>query len=219
MSRQPPVQQPPPVCKLLVKYGRIGRARFASHRDFARIFERALRRAEIDMAYSSGFHPHPRLSYINPAFTGSQSRAEFLVIGLRTTREPELVLAELGAAMPEGFPILEVILVEKMPVFTASWWEVDLEGATPTILESAYRELTSGTEPLLVTRETKSGPRQFDVRPALRSVEVTSTGLRLLLTHEPPLVRPDDVVTALGLTLPARFLRVAQLDPDTPIDK
>ena len=60
-----------------------GRLRFASHRDFQRALERALRRARVPMAYSAGFHPHPKVSYANAAPTGVASEAEYVEIARR----------------------------------------------------------------------------------------------------------------------------------------
>ena len=79
---EPPVQQAPPVQRLRIRYAKRGRLRFTSHRDFSRAFERAVFRARIPMAYSSGFNPHPRISYAGAAPTGSASEAEYLEIGL-----------------------------------------------------------------------------------------------------------------------------------------
>ncbi|HPB72038.1 MAG TPA: TIGR03936 family radical SAM-associated protein, partial [Phycicoccus sp.] len=56
---------PPPVQRLRIRYAKRGRMRFSSTRDIARALERALRRAGIPMAFSAGFHPHPRISYAN----------------------------------------------------------------------------------------------------------------------------------------------------------
>ena len=81
-GREQPEQQAPPVQKLRLRYAKRGRLRFTSHRDFSRAFERALVRAEVPMAYSSGFHPHPRISYANAAPTGAASEAEYAEIGL-----------------------------------------------------------------------------------------------------------------------------------------
>ena len=61
MPEQPP-QQAPPVQRLRIRYAKRGRLRFTSHRDFSRAFERAVFRARVPMAYSSGFNPHPRIS-------------------------------------------------------------------------------------------------------------------------------------------------------------
>ncbi|MCL1906556.1 MAG: TIGR03936 family radical SAM-associated protein [Propionibacteriaceae bacterium] len=126
MARKQPPQQPPPVQKLLVQYGKQGRGRFASHRDYARTFERALIRARVPMAYSSGFHPHPRISYINPAATGTESFAEYLVIALAELCDPGELMSRLSAAMPEGFPIVEVREVDPTQVWEASLWEITL---------------------------------------------------------------------------------------------
>ena len=61
--------------RIRLRYTKRGRLRFTSHRDFQRAFERALRRAEVPMAYSAGFTPHPKVSYANAAPTGTGSEA------------------------------------------------------------------------------------------------------------------------------------------------
>ena len=99
-SRTQPEQHEPPVQWLRVKYAKRGRARFTSHRDFARAFERALRRAAVPMAYSSGFSPHPRISYANAAPTGAASESEYLEIGLAAVCDPDEVLNALDEALP-----------------------------------------------------------------------------------------------------------------------
>jgi radical SAM-linked protein len=73
--RQQPEQQAPPVQRLRIRYAKRGRLRFTSHRDFSRAFERAVARARIPVAYSSGFNPHPRISYAGAAPTGAASEA------------------------------------------------------------------------------------------------------------------------------------------------
>src|SRR5215470_2358782 len=82
-KRQPEGPPPAPaVQRIRLRYTKRGRLRFTSHRDFQRAFERALRRAEVPMAYSAGFTPHPKVSYANAAPTGTGSEAEFLEIAL-----------------------------------------------------------------------------------------------------------------------------------------
>src|SRR5919205_2194483 len=109
MARTQPEQQAPPVQRLRVRYAKRGRARFASHRDFGRAFERALRRAGVPMAYSSGFSPHPRISYANAAPTGAASEAEYLEIALAAHRSPERLREALDAALPPGLDVLEIV--------------------------------------------------------------------------------------------------------------
>ena len=93
--REQPEQQAPPVQRLRVRYAKRGRLRFTSHRDFSRAFERAVFRARIPMAYSSGFNPHPRISYAGAAPTGSASEAEYLELALAQVVVPADVHAML----------------------------------------------------------------------------------------------------------------------------
>jgi len=89
MARQPEGPPPPPIVqRLRVRYAQRGPLRFTSHRDVARAFERALRRAAVPMAYSAGFTPHPKVSYAGASPTGVASEAEYLEIGLAEPRDP-----------------------------------------------------------------------------------------------------------------------------------
>src|SRR5213079_1779250 len=102
MARRAPEGPPPApvVQRIRIRYAKRGRLRFSSHRDFARAFERSLRRAEIPMAYSAGFHPHPKISYVGAAPTGVGSEAEYLEIALAEERDPGLLRAELDGVLP-----------------------------------------------------------------------------------------------------------------------
>ena len=94
MARQRVPEGPPPalaVQKLRVRYAKRGRLRFSSTRDFQRALERALRRAGVPMAFSAGFHPHPKISYANAAPTGTASEAEYFEISVTERVDPESV--------------------------------------------------------------------------------------------------------------------------------
>ncbi|MBX6723253.1 MAG: DUF2344 domain-containing protein, partial [Dactylosporangium sp.] len=75
--------------RVRIRYAKRGPLRFTSHRDFARAFERALRRADVPVAYSQGFSPHPRVSYASAAPTGAASEAEYLELALREPVDPD----------------------------------------------------------------------------------------------------------------------------------
>src|SRR5580765_183122 len=111
MTRRTPEGPPPPptVQRLRVRYAKRGRLRFTSHRDFARAFERALRRAEVPMAYSAGFSPHPKISYIGASPTGVASEAEYLELGLAAVRDPDALREALDAALDRGLDIVELL--------------------------------------------------------------------------------------------------------------
>ncbi|HEY5231169.1 MAG TPA: TIGR03936 family radical SAM-associated protein, partial [Galbitalea sp.] len=77
MGRQPDARDvAPAVQRLRIHFAKRGRLRFTSHRDFQRVFERAIRRAEVPVAFSAGFSPHPKISYVGAASTGAASEAE-----------------------------------------------------------------------------------------------------------------------------------------------
>lgn len=183
-----------------MRYAKRGRARFSSHRDFSRAFERALRRAGVPMAYSSGFNPHPRISFANASPTGAATEAEYLEVGLRERVDPHAVRAGLDAALPDGFAVLEV--VESPPGgiadrLAASWWRIGLAGVPRAVLEAAVAALLS-REREEVQRMTKTGLRSFDARGAILGLRVVDdVNLDLISEHGAPLVRPDDVLTAL----------------------
>ena len=220
MSRQPPVQQPPPVQRVRLRYAKRGRGRFASHRDFSRAFERALRRAEVPMAYSSGFSPHPRISYANAAPTLAASESEYLEIALARRCDPADLRARLDAAMPDGFAIVAAASADGGPLadsLTHSLWLLELAGVSRDVLADAVAALLARDE-VVVERLTKNGVRTFDARGALVDLRVAGEGrVQAVVAIAAPLVRPDDVVAALGTVCPAAsptvppvFTRLAQ---------
>jgi len=228
VARQPTGPPPPPtVQRLRLRYTKRGRLRFISHRDFARAFERALRRARVPMAYSAGFSPHPKISYVGAAPTGVASEAEYLEIGLAQRCEPEAVRRALDESLPPGIDVLEC--VEAAPGslpdrIDTSVWEVALPGVEePAAAAAVAAFLAQDSVP--VERLTKDGRRLLDARAAVLQADTTSgqTGagarcaiLRLVVRHVTPAVRPDDILSGLrsvaGLepTAPAEATRLAQ---------
>jgi radical SAM-linked protein len=210
--REQPEQQAPPVQRLRIRYAKRGRLRFTSHRDFSRAFERALVRARIPMAYSSGFNPHPRISYAGASPTGAASEAEYLEIGLAEHSDPEALAGRLDEALPEGLDVLEVVeaspssLAERLE---ASCWRLDLAGVAPGEAARAAEAFLAAAA-VEVERMTKKGLRTFDSRAAVLALTVTpydapgggpsgSAGVRVevVLRHTEPAVRPDDVLAGL----------------------
>ncbi|WP_244932063.1 TIGR03936 family radical SAM-associated protein [Nocardioides sp. W7] len=200
--REQPEQQAPPVQRLRIRYAKRGRLRFTSHRDFSRAFERAIFRARLPMAYSSGFNPHPRISYAGAAPTGSASEAEFLEIGLAQVVDTADVHAALEEALPDG---LDVITVAVSPggslsdLLEASHWVLDID-ADPAAAAAAV-EAFLAAESVNVERMTKKGLREFDCRAAVVRLGAGprdgGARLDLVLRHGVPSVRPDDVLSGL----------------------
>ena len=190
-----------------IRYAKRGRLRFTSHRDFSRAFERAVVRAQIPMAYSSGFNPHPRISYAGASPTGSASEAEYLEIGLAEERDPAEVARVLDESLPDGLDVLDVVVTASGSLtdrLEASHWRITLAGTDPAQADEAVRAFLAAAE-VPVERMTKKGLRQFDAREpvvSLGSRAAPDSGgpcaiLDLVLRHGTPSVRPDDVLAGL----------------------
>lgn len=209
--------------KLRLRYTKRGRLRFTSHRDIARVFERALRRAQVPMAYSAGFSPHPKVSWVGAAATGVASEAEYVEISLAEWREPEQVRRALDAALPDGIDLVEAVealagtsLPDRVQ---ASSWEVRLPQVDQAVLAGAVAAFLAA-DSVEVERLTKDGRRRFDARAAVVSMAAASDEacaiLRVVVQHVTPAVRPDDVLSGLRAVsdlvtpVPPAALRLAQ---------
>jgi radical SAM-linked protein len=205
--REQPEQQAPPVQRLRVRYAKRGRLRFTSHRDFSRAFERAVARARLPVAYSSGFNPHPRISYAGASPTGAASEAEYLEIGLARETDPGEVLHALDEALPPGLDVLEVVTSSGgslSDLLEGSVWRTTVPDLPAQVAADAVAAFLAASE-VLVERMTKKGLRTFDCRAAVVSL-IASTGtvhdrecaiLDMVLRHGTPAVRPDDVLAGL----------------------
>ncbi len=194
--------------RLRVRYAKRGRLRFTSHRDFSRAFERAVFRARLPMAYSSGFNPHPRISYAGASPTGSASEAEYLELALAEVVDPAAVHAALDEALPDGLDVVEVVEAAgkgMADLLQASLWRIELP-VDMAVARKAVKAFLAADE-VVVQRMTKKGLRDFDSRAAVLELGVVPGGagdgpgseLELVLRHQEPMVRPDDVLSALAL--------------------
>ncbi|MEU6228046.1 TIGR03936 family radical SAM-associated protein [Streptomyces sp. NPDC047042] len=222
--------------RIRLRYTKRGRLRFTSHRDFQRAFERALRRAEVPMAYSAGFTPHPKVSYANAAPTGTGSEAEYLEIALTEARDPERLRELLDESLPTGLDIVDAVEARTSGLadrLTASVWELRLEGVAPEEARRAVDTFNAAVT-VEVQRLAKNGMRTFDARSAVEGLEACDARiethspqadrptdqpcaiLRLVVRHVTPAVRPDDVLSGLRAVadlappVPAGVTRLAQ---------
>ncbi|NJC71665.1 DUF2344 domain-containing protein [Planosporangium thailandense] len=235
MSRtkpQPEGGQAPVVQRVRLRYAKRGPMRFTSHRDFARAFERAILRANVPIAYSQGFTPHPKVSYASAAPTGVASEAEYVEIGLRERADPRELVWALDAALSPGLDILEAVeatggsLAERID---ASAWRIELPGVTANAARHAVDVFLAATE-VPVERLTKQGRRTLDARGPVVRLDAPQTSdatpsevsgvpcaiLDLVVRQVTPSVRPDDVLSGLRvaadleLPVPPRATRLAQ---------
>ena len=219
MAKQPTGPPPPPaVQKLRLRYTKRGRLRFTSHRDIARAFERALRRAQVPMAYSAGFSPHPKISWVGAAPTGVASEAEYVEISVAERVDLGRLHAALDESLPAGIDVVDVV---EAPVGTslpdrveASSWGVRLPQVPLEALERAVAAFVAA-DSVPVTRLMKDGVRQLDARTPVVTMRASwdeagagCATLLMVVRHVTPAVRPDDVLSGLR--------SVADLVPPVP---
>ena len=221
-QRTPEGPPPPPaVQKLRLQYARRGRLRYSSTRDFGRALERALRRSGVPMAYSAGFHPHPKISYANGAATGAASEAEYFEISVTEQVDPDAVAAALDEALPEGLDIVSVVDAQPGALadrLQASRWLLEFPGVELADLERAVAGFMA-QEHVEVERMFKKGLKSYDARgPVERAVTgVAEDGcaiLTMVVRHTTPAVRPDDVLSAIAAAtsfVPPRSPRATRL--------
>jgi radical SAM family uncharacterized protein/radical SAM-linked protein len=195
--------------RLRVRWARSGDARFASHLDTGRMWERALRRAGTPVAYTQGFHPHMRLAFGPPLSVGYESEAEYIDVFL-SAPVGRVELDVLRSALPPGVSIREAKTVfSKGPSLTASLNFAEYECGVPDApgdLPARAARLIENKD-LVVVRTRKGETSSFDVRDRLHGVEVMplSGGNAMIrcevLFDETGFLRPTEVlVFGLGLS-------------------
>ncbi|QGP92448.1 hypothetical protein MGLY_18300 [Neomoorella glycerini] len=200
--------------RLRVKYSKGGRAVFLGHLEMLRLWQRAMRRAGLPLAYSHGFNPHPRLAFGPALAVGIESLAEYLDMELTMVLDPAGVKEKLQAELPAGLELLLVFPIpDQAPALTAIIdaaayrvaWE---EPPDQKFLQQKAEALLS--RPVVqVSRPGKDGTRVKDIRPGVfqLAVKPEATLAMLLECSSRGVVRPEEVVSTMGLEGPYRVTR------------
>jgi len=197
--------------RVRLRFSKLGRLRWTSHRDVARVWERALRRARLPVAYSAGFSPHPLVSFGLALPTGSESVAEYLDVTLAEDVEPATLAERLAPGLPTGIAVMAAASLGQgaaslQQEVTACTWEIDVPDVTPAELSEASARLLAA-DSLPIRRMRKGRMEVDDIRPSVRVLTTRaaegSAGsvLDCEVGTRPRGVRPTDLQDALGLPL------------------
>jgi len=189
-----------PNSKVRVKWGRNESVRFLSHLDNSRVFERAIRRSRIPVAYSQGYSPHQKLAFGPPLTLGYTSEAEYVDIQLDAPYQ-ESYLDILSRELPDGFEILQTMpLVGKGQSLSAVINAAVHETTVPMTFTEASekRQWLLNQQEIIAERTSKNEIKKIDIRPAIIDVELfeqesitvarITTGLGQL-----PFARPSEI--------------------------
>jgi radical SAM-linked protein len=225
--------------RLRIRWTKEGRTRFVSARDLTSVWERALRRADLPIAYSEGFTPHAKVSFPDALPVGYGSTGEYAELTFAVPVVPDRDLGRLSATLPEGMDITTYLEVpdgapKLARMLRATLWEQvwpPADAAELTDLLRRRSEELLAADRAEVVRHRPDGDRTIDVRPAVLAIAVSiliqrpedgvtppaaagpRTVLRAVLRNDGPTVRPTDLLNALShgdIAEPPVIRRVAQ---------
>ena len=196
--------------RLRVRFGRGPEAKFISHLDVMRFWERAFRRARIPLAYSEGFSPHPRISLAAPLPVGVTSEAELMDVMVSRWVSPQWFTDAVNQQLTPGFEILGVFSIS--PTISSlqsrlryAEYQVEVAADKETQdVESAISRLLS-MESLPWQHKRDTGQRNYDLRPLIDDLWLitgqpyATIGMRLRCGSSGS-GRPEQVTSALGFT-------------------
>jgi len=172
--------------------------RYISHLDMMRLWKRALRRANVPLAYSKGFNPQPKISIAAPLPVGFTGEGEVMDIVL----ERPVSLASLARSVKKQIP-LGITLKEVREVYMAlPSLQSQVRFAEYTVSPLDDEEVQNRIEELLATealpRERRG--KKYDLRPLIDDLRLEGSSLWMRLKHDAQGAgRPDEVLAALGL--------------------
>ena len=197
--------------RLRIRFCRGQEVKFISHLDILRLWQRALHRAEIPLAYSAGFSPHPRISLAAPLPTGVTSQAELMDILCTKWVSPHFFTAAVSQQLPAGIEILQVypvaLTIPPLPSqvrYAEYRVEVETEKGQEDIASAITSLLSIKHLPWQHQRDT--GTRNYDLRALIDSLSLIdwhsgycTVDMRLRCDNSGS-GRPEQVATALGFT-------------------
>lgn len=212
--------------RIRLRYTKLGKIRFLSHRDVASVWERVIRRARLPIAYSEGFSPRPRMHFGLALSVAHESIDEYIDIDLRDEVSLDGLADQLSELLPNG---IDVLAVAEIPRSAESLqgevdqvtWQFTLPGVSTAELTGRVTEwLARETVDVSIIRKGK--PTTADVRAVVDDLVVlepiddqgTPAGARLVavMSTRPRSIRPAEFLASFDPPLvEGRVRRLAQI--------
>lgn len=200
--------------KVRVKFSKYGPARFMGHLDVMRYFQKAVRRAEIPIGFSTGFRPHMIMSFAAPLGLGITSDGEYFDMELVREMPSEEIVRRFNEAMAEGFRVTcakktsEGKKHNAMAVTAACGYRVRFckEDETEFCHLAGQMESFCAQADILVEKESKNGHKTADIRPGIYRFQAVSKEWDMLLAASSAnYVKPQMVMDAFAGYLGTHF--------------
>ena len=191
--------------------------------------QRAFSRAGYELKYSEGFNPHPQISIALPLSVGASSYCEIMDFKLKEDADLSELPAKLSAVMPEGIEVIEAY-EQSRKAADIKWLEI--EGVfeyddRDTVAAANELERFFAQESIVITKKTKRGMGESDIRPAVKSIEFKSgdkcVELRAVISAQQPTLNPELLADSLRQLKPelapdfAKFTRIETFDAEMNI--
>jgi len=183
--------------KLIINYSKLGPARFFGHLELINIFLRAVRRAGIEVGYSEGFHPMPKISFEDTLPIGIESVCETLFLTVTEYTQPEIITKKLNEELPEGLCVIackECVPEEKTNSLKIYSYEVTLMCGK---LCNEHLKIYEMSDKLEIEKTNRKGKRKFiNLKEVIKTIRMESNSrLKMTLSNESGnMVRPADVL-------------------------
>jgi radical SAM family uncharacterized protein/radical SAM-linked protein len=184
--------------KNILTFSKSGPARFLGHLEMASVFVRAFRRSNIRLKYSEGYHPKPKLNFLDALPVGMESLKEYLVINVSVEVTSAEIVSRLNAHLPEGLKVTNIRdLITDTSKFKAFSTTYRVRSNNSTFHEKQLKITMDKTEWITTKTSRKGKSRKIDLRPmVLELIWVSSSELKMTLRTLPgQVVRPKEVVS------------------------
>ncbi len=210
---QRPKHQPVPVARYRLTFSKVGIARLLSHLDMIRLFARAFRRAGLNMVYSEGYHPIPKISFSTALPVGMESLQEVCEIELVGALPISALRDRIDRQLPQGIELIDMEYIthdRKKPKPRESHFRVTFNGLP--IDQCAIEDFLRASH-YPITKTRKRDAYVVDAKPLVKSMKRLSQGrLELVIRHgAQPELRPIDIVKGIFHLDDAQVSRVGLL--------
>lgn len=173
--------------KARIKFSKNGPIKFIGHLDVMRYFQKAIRRADIDIAYSKGFSPHQIMSFAQPLGVGVESDGEYVDVELNSAISSEDVKNKLNAVMNEGIKVESVKklsdnAMNAMASVAASKYLIFIKEGYELGNDYYSQCMKLGQKDhIYIVKKTKKSEIEMDLKPSIFAMEVTENGLMMFV--------------------------------------
>ncbi len=214
------------VMKVRVKFRKFGALRFIGHLDVMRFFQKTIRRAQIDIAYSQGYNPHQIMSFASPLGVGLESNGEYMDIEVNSVTNSQDMINRLNASGVTG---IEVVSVKELPenagnamasVAAARYLVEFREGREPAFDYKNKLDEFYSQESILITKQTKKSTKEMNLRPGIYELSCKDGIIHMLVdASSSGNIKPAMVIEAYlsqnGETLQENALLITREDTFT----